>query len=43
MRHGCGSAKIKPLARFAARQGELTPEEFERVKETLVRLLNLQS
>lgn len=37
--------QIQPisLARFDARLGELTPEEFELVKETLVRLLNLQT
>jgi len=29
------------LARFDARLGVLTPDEFKRVKETLVRLLNL--
>jgi mRNA interferase MazF len=36
--------QIQPisLARFDARLGVLTPEEFKRVKETLVRLLNLQ-
>lgn len=37
--------QIQPisLARFDARLGELTPEEFELVKGTLVRLLNLQT
>ena len=37
--------QIQPisLARFDARLGVLTPEEFKRVKETLVRLLNLQT
>jgi len=36
--------QIQPisLAHFYARLGVLTPEEFKRVKETLVRLLNLQ-
>ena len=36
--------QIQPisLAHFDARLGVLTPEEFKRVKETLVRLLNLQ-
>ena len=29
------------LSRFDARLGALTPEEFKRVKDTLVRLLNL--
>ena len=29
------------LARFDAQLGVLTPDEFKRVKETLVRLLNL--
>ena len=35
--------QIQPisLARFEARLGVLTPEEFKRVKETLIRLLNL--
>jgi len=35
--------QIQPisLAHFDARLGVLTPEEFKRVKETLVRLLNL--
>ncbi|MCU0785207.1 MAG: type II toxin-antitoxin system PemK/MazF family toxin [Verrucomicrobia bacterium] len=31
------------LSRFDAKLGVLTPEEFKRVKETLVRLLNLQT
>ena len=31
------------LSRFDVRLGALTPEEFKRVKETLVRLLNLQT
>ena len=31
------------LARFDVRLGALTPEEFKKVKETLVRLLNLQT
>ena len=31
------------LARFDVRLGALTPEEFKKVKGTLVRLLNLQS
>ena len=31
------------LSRFDVRLGVLTPEEFKRVKETLVRLLNLQT
>jgi mRNA interferase MazF len=37
--------QIQPisLAHFDARLGVLTPEEFKRVKETLVRLLNLQT
>ena len=37
--------QIQPisLARFDARLGVLTPEEFKRVKETLVRLLNLKT
>ena len=37
--------QIQPLslARFDARLGELTSEEFKVVKETLVRLLNLQT
>ena len=37
--------QIQPisLARFDARLGVLTPEEFKCVKETLVRLLNLQT
>lgn len=36
--------QIQPvsLARFDAKLGELTPEEFKRLKETLLRLLNLQ-
>ena len=36
--------QIQPvsLAHFDARLGVLTPEEFKRVKDTLVRLLNLQ-
>ena len=36
--------QIQPisLAHFDARLGVLTPEEFKRVKKTLVRLLNLQ-
>ena len=35
--------QIQPLslARFDAQLGVLTPDEFKRVKETLVRLLNL--
>jgi len=35
--------QIQPisLARFEARLGLLTPDEFKRVKETLIRLLNL--
>jgi mRNA-degrading endonuclease toxin of MazEF toxin-antitoxin module len=35
--------QIQPisLARFDVRLGVLTPEEFNKVKETLVRLLNL--
>ena len=35
--------QIQPisLARFEARLGALTPDEFKRVKETLIRLLNL--
>jgi mRNA interferase MazF len=35
--------QIQPisLARFEARLGVLTPDEFKRVKETLIRLLNL--
>ena len=37
--------QIQPisLARFDARLGELTPEEFKLVKDTLIRLLNLQT
>lgn len=37
--------QIQPisLARFDAKLGALTPEEFRRVKEALLRLLNLQS
>ena len=37
--------QIQPisLARFDARMGALTLEEFKRVKEILVRLLNLQT
>lgn len=37
--------QIQPLslARFDARLGGLTPEEFKLVKETLIRLLNLQT
>jgi mRNA interferase MazF len=31
------------LSRFDARLGVLTPEEFMRVKETLIRLLNLRT
>ena len=31
------------LARFDVRLGVLTTEEFKRVKETLIRLLNLQT
>ena len=31
------------LARFDARLGALTPDEFKKLKETLVRLLNLQT
>lgn len=36
--------QIQPisLARFDAKLGELTPEEFKRLKEALLRLLNLQ-
>lgn len=36
--------QIQPisLAHFDVRLGILTPEEFKRIKETLVRLLNLQ-
>jgi len=36
--------QIQPvsLARFDAKLGVLTPEEFKLLKETLVRLLNLQ-
>jgi mRNA interferase MazF len=35
--------QIQPisLARFEARLGMLSPDEFKRVKETLIRLLNL--
>jgi len=35
--------QIQPisLAHFESRLGALTPEEFKRVKETLIRLLNL--
>jgi mRNA interferase MazF len=35
--------QIQPisLARFEARLGMLTPDEFRKVKETLIRLLNL--
>ena len=35
--------QIQPisLARFESRLGALTPDEFKRVKETLIRLLNL--
>jgi len=35
--------QVQPLSlsRFDARLGVLTPDEFKRVKETLVRLLNL--
>jgi mRNA interferase MazF len=35
--------QIQPisLARFESRLGVLTPDEFARVKETLIRLLNL--
>ncbi|MGO8675767.1 MAG: hypothetical protein ACLQVX_07835 [Limisphaerales bacterium] len=35
--------QIQPisLARFEARLGVLTPDEFKRVKEALIRLLNL--
>jgi mRNA-degrading endonuclease toxin of MazEF toxin-antitoxin module len=35
--------QIQPisLARFEARLGVLTPDEFKRVKESLVHLLNL--
>ncbi len=35
--------QIQPisLARFEARLGVLTPDEFKRVKESLIRLLNL--
>ncbi len=32
-----------PLARFDARLGVLTPDELQLVKDSLVRLLNLQS
>ena len=32
-----------PLARFDVRLGTLTPDEFKRVKASLVRLLNLQT
>jgi mRNA interferase MazF len=32
-----------PLVRFDARLGMLTPDEFKKVKETLVRLLDLQN
>ena len=37
--------QIQPisLARFGARFGVLMPDEFQRVKETLIRLLNLDS
>ncbi len=37
--------QIQPisLARFDVRLGVLTPEEFDKVKETLIRLLNLQA
>ena len=37
--------QIQPisLAHFDARLGSLTPEEFKRVKESLMRLLNLQT
>ena len=37
--------QIQPisLARFDVRLGVLTPEEFNKVKETLIRLLNLQA
>jgi mRNA interferase MazF len=37
--------QIQPisLARFDVRFGALTPEEFNQVKETLIRLLNLQA
>ena len=37
--------QIQPisLARFDVRLGVLTPEEFKRVKENLIRLLNLQA
>ena len=31
-----------PLVRFDVRLGVLTPDDFKRVKQTLVRLLNLQ-
>ena len=32
-----------PLVRFDARLGALTPDEFNQVRQTLVRLLNLQA
>jgi len=32
-----------PLVRFDTRIGTLTPDEFKKVKEALVRLLNLQN
>jgi len=32
-----------PLVRFDTRLGSLTPDEFKLVKQTLVRLLNLQA
>ncbi len=37
--------QIQPilLARFDVRLGVLTTEEFKKVKETLIRLLNLQA
>ena len=37
--------QIQPisLARFDARLGVLTPEEFKRAKDALIRLLNLQT
>jgi mRNA-degrading endonuclease toxin of MazEF toxin-antitoxin module len=37
--------QIQPisLARFDVRLGVLTPEEFAKVKEALIRLLNLQA
>jgi mRNA interferase MazF len=36
--------QIQPisLARFETRLGRLTPDEFKRVKDALIRLLNLQ-